>query len=241
MLLTALPLAAHAAGDKRGESMAKDNRKFQQNRAKKIAKAKVKAAKRKKAEARSPFPVFESRYGVTRAELRAAPFYAVYYTPILFEDGMGQVIISRELDDGVIASAFFLLDAFCLGVKNTFLRVMTSDQFEEMLEETRVRMELKKVSPEFAGKLVHDTIAFARSLGFEPHPEFEDASILLEGIAFSSCEETFTFGKNGKPLYMNGPNSTEAEDRAIIKKLAAKLGPDGFNYTVNLGQLTDDA
>jgi len=213
--------------------MAKDNKKFQQNRAKKIAKAK--AAKRKKAKAQPALSPFEKRYGVTPFELMAAPFYAVYYTPTLFKDGMGQVIVSRELDDGLIAHAAILLDIYCLGVKNAFLRILTPEQFEEMVAGVKDHgMLLEEADPEFICKLVNAAIAYARSIGFEPHPDFRDASILLSGVDSSRCTDSFVFGKDGKPFYISGPNAFEAQDRAIIARLAAKLGPNGFHYLTKI-------
>src|SRR5438105_14567096 len=42
----------------------------------------------------------------------------------LQEEGIGSVVLSRELSGGRVAVASFLVDAYCLGVKDAFAVVM---------------------------------------------------------------------------------------------------------------------
>ena len=49
-------------------------------------------------------------------------------------------------------------------------------------------------------------------------------------IDVSACPVRYTFGQDGKPLYINGPYETAAQQRTIIDNLMRRLGPDGFDY-----------
>jgi hypothetical protein len=46
------------------------------------------------------------------------------------------------------------------------------------------------------------------------------------------CTETFTFGRDGKPWFVNGPNDTPARVRAIKRILEQTAGPGGFGYVI---------
>src|SRR5437879_6588829 len=63
-----------------------------------------------------------------------APVYECLVPENLFELGIGNVVFSRELPGGDIAVVVFLLDVFCLGVKDTLFKVVPEDEYR-----TRVR------------------------------------------------------------------------------------------------------
>ena len=214
--------------------MAKDKKRILQTRAKKIARTAAKAAKRKKAASRFVSD-FAARFGVTRATLSAAPLYRVLVGQTIFETGIGDVVVSRKLADGMIAASIVLLDPYCLGVKNAFLRVMTPAEFDTLLNDIEKTQTLNDVAPEYARKLVDGAITYARELGFEPHPDFKDASVSFEGIDSAACDTVFTYGKDGKPFYINGPNQSLQRAKGIIAHLTARLGPDGFHFLIGHG------
>src|SRR5262245_23564829 len=47
-----------------------------------------------------------------------APLHGCLVPAGLFESGIGTVVVSRKLTDGRIVAAVFLLDVWCLGVKD---------------------------------------------------------------------------------------------------------------------------
>ena len=49
-----------------------------------------------------------------------APIHESLVPASLFEQGIGNLLFSRSLPDGRVALGAFLLDVFCLGVKNAF-------------------------------------------------------------------------------------------------------------------------
>ena len=203
-----------------------------QNRARKKARA---AARKKRAKQQSGGGGRFAHMGCTRGELERSPVRAAYVGDSVFTQGIGHVIIARKLPDGRIAAGVFLVDIYCLGVKNAFLMVQSSLEFEETIETRFDANDLKPVEPAYARKLVDDSIAYARDLGFEPHSDFRDASVVLGDIDPGECSEEFTFGHEGKPFYISGPNHSEAMIRRIVAHLKNRCGPDGFNYMVGIG------
>ena len=211
--------------------MAKDKRRMAQNRARKKARE---AARKKRAKQQSGGGRF-AHMGCTRGELERSPVHAAYVGDSVFTQGIGHAIIARRLPDGRIAAGVFLVDIYCLGVKNAFLMVQSSFEFEDTIATRFDANDLKPVEPAYARKLIDDSIAYARDLGFEPHPDFRDASVVLGDIDPGACREEFTFGHEGKPFYVSGPHHSESTARRIVAHLKNRCGPDGFHYLVGVG------
>jgi hypothetical protein len=212
--------------------MAKDKRRMAQNRARKKARE---AARKKRRHQQSGGGGRFAHMGCTRGELERSPVHAAYVGDSVSTQGIGHAIIARKLPDGRIAAGVFLVDIYCLGVKNAFLMVQSPFEFEDTIETRFEENDLKSVKPAYARKLIDDSIAYARDLGFKPHPDFRDASVVLGDIDPGECSETFTFGHKGKPFYISGPNHSEATARRIVAHLRNRCGPDGFHYMVGIG------
>jgi hypothetical protein len=149
----------------------------------------------------------------------------------LFEAGIGHVIVSRRLSHGNLAVAGFLVDVYCVGVKNAFLRVFPADVYEERFHHSSVEP-MQPEEPACARKLVEDAAAYARDLGFAPHPDYRFARMIWGSIDATACEAEYTFGSEGKPLYVSGPYDTIERSKEIVSTLLERCGPDGFHYVV---------
>ena len=60
-----------------------------------------------------------------------APIHEALVPAKLFEVGIGNLFFSRALPDGHIALGCFLLDVFCLGVKNAFVTIVARDEYAQ--------------------------------------------------------------------------------------------------------------
>ena len=210
--------------------MAKNKRRMAQNRASKIARM---AARKKRTKAPSEGGRL-ARIGCTRGELGRSSVYGAYVGDTVFTEGIGNVIIARVLPDGRIVAGVFLVDAYCLGVKNAFMMVEPRVEFDAIIETQFDVTGLKPVKPACARKLVDDAIVYARDLGFEPHRDFRDASAVLGDIDPTECDQTFTFGKDGKPFYVSGPNDSDVMIRRVTTQLRNRCGLDGAHFMVHL-------
>ena len=140
----------------------------------------------------------------------------------------------RELPQGDIAAVVFLLDVFCLGVKNTMVKVVPLDEYRTLLEHISQHETLTGITPECARKLVEAAEAYAGDLGFRPHPDYQVGRIIFGEVDPNACSMRFTFGKDGKPFYASGPYDSPEKSRRIVDTLTRRCGPDGFDFMVDL-------
>jgi hypothetical protein len=137
----------------------------------------------------------------------------------LWDEGIGYAVLARQEPDGEIVYATFLVDVLCLGVKDAFWRAGTLQEFREVTQEMDRIQSLRPIDAACLARIVLGAVDFAQSFGFHPHPDFRHASRLLEGIDPTTCPEHYTFGDEGRPYYIQGPNETPAQAIAIAERL----------------------
>ena len=211
--------------------MAKDKKRILRKRANKKARP---SARKAHAKMSSGGASRFARMGCTRGELERSPIHGAHVGDSIFSQGLGYTVLARTLPDGRIAAGVFLVDAYCLGIKDAFLTVQSPFRFKEIIEEIFHDTGSKSVDPAYVRKLLDGAIAYARDLGFDPHPDFRDASVVLGDITTTECDAEFTFGHEGKPFYISGPHHSEATARRIVAHLTNRCGPDGFHYLVGV-------
>jgi len=190
---------------------------------KKLAKQKAKHNARRKQLARQS----SSDPMIRLKSAERWPIVSVLVPEELWNQGLGQLVFARRMPDGNLACAVFLLDVFCLGVKNVMWRIMSSGALQEIVDEIEGLSghgRLIKISPECFSKLVHCAADYAQSLGFSPHPDFRHARLLLAGIDPSQCHEEFEFGKDGVPFYVRGPFESLTKAQSIVARVRAAGG-----------------
>ncbi len=163
-----------------------------------------------------------------------APLHECLMPAGLFEDGIGHVIVSRTLPSGQIAAAFFLVDVFCLGVKDTFFQVLSPADYAYRTSGL-AHQQLEPVDPSRVRKLVEEAVAYAQELGLSPHPDYKLTRQLLSDIEVKDSATSFQFGKNGKPFFMSGPYDTPAKIDRIVRTVTDRVGPEAFDYVIALG------
>ncbi len=139
----------------------------------------------------------------------------------LWSDGIGYGIIARRVSGGELIWGIFLLDVYCLGLKDVFWQAGSLGQFKELLEKITDHspQKLVKTSPEALVKIVLGSVQFAKALGFPAHPAYRNTAMLLSGIDPATCPDEFTFGKDGKPFYVQGPFESEAQAWTIQRRM----------------------
>jgi len=214
--------------------MAIDPKKRQKKLAKQKAKRKAKALDHRRSQQgeTSLFVPLEFEWGAN------GPILECLLTEEIFDGGMGQVIVSRTTGSGLCAAGIFLLDVYCLGVKNAFPMLQPRAMYEQLVQQTGLRSPLVQIEPACAKKLIEGAITYARDLGFEPHEDYRVARKVLQNIDATDCKEQFTFGKDGMPFFMSGPNDSLQRSRQIIDILERRCGSGGYHYMVGLGPET---
>jgi len=213
--------------------MALDEKRRQKKLAKKAAKRKTqRTGKQLKSSAAS---------GHAPAQAARFPVHACLVPENLFELGIGNVVLSRTLPSGDLAVAEFLLDVYCLGVKGAFYLISSQEDYALNMSRYGEDARYDRVHPSCLRKLVEGAVDYARELGFAPHPDYARAAKLFGDIEAAACLERYTYGKDGKPLYVSGPHETPAQSRRILDTLARRLGSEGFHFMMAVGSPEHDA
>jgi hypothetical protein len=158
------------------------------------------------------------------------PIVAALVPENLWDEGLGQLLLARRSPDGQVACGVYMVDVFCLGVKNAFWTLVTTGGLQELWRKMERLGPMKRVAPEYFCKLVLGAVDYAHSLGFSPHSDFRHARLLLRGIDPSLCLEPLVFGKDGQPLYIRGPHESLTQSRLI----ANRITESGGHYVIPL-------
>jgi hypothetical protein len=142
--------------------------------------------------------------------------------------GLIEVLVAREQPDGNICYGFYLIDNFCLGLKNTLARTsLPPARYQKDVESKFRGTPPVKCSPELAHQMIYGAMDYAAKYGFSPQKDFELTQYLLAPRGELAEPYKLTFGQDGKPMFVAGPYD---DAKAIIKQLEQTAGPGNFNY-----------
>jgi|GEM_PF-1414474 len=159
--------------------------------------------------------------------------HEAFLSTTLEENGMGEVIVLRKKSPLKVEVGVFLIDAYCLGLRDAFYYEGTEAEIEEKLATNPNPLDARP--PAYARKFVEEAIAYAKRLGFAPHKDYKKAARVLGGLKAADTLEDFAFGKDGKPFYIQSRYHSEGDARRIVGKLARACGEDGFDYLLKIG------
>jgi len=147
-------------------------------------------------------------------------------------DGLVTALVARRRRHrrGVTACVY-LLDVYCLGVKNAMGPHSFDDQRLRRLTDlvfSGYRAPPITAPIELVRDLVFGAAEYAQRLGFTPHPDFDQAH---DHLGPWSGPSAITFGCNGTPTYISGPHDNPDH---VIRTLRRAVGPNGFSYTVGI-------
>jgi hypothetical protein len=137
------------------------------------------------------------------------------------EDGLAGIQVVRKQPNDRYSIGIYLIDMYCLGLKDTFSRFDVD--LDEVKRLQNYSYTLIDISYEKARSIVLGGIEYADKLGFVPHKDWEISRHIIEDDR--SFEKNVEFGKNGKPLYIQGPNDNAEEILKILDE-------EGANYLI---------
>jgi hypothetical protein len=147
-------------------------------------------------------------------------------------DGLAIVAVARREPRGALRVCQYLLDVYCLGVKNTTgPLVIPTDELDGLLVDFyRSFRGYLPVPSDLAHQLVWGAFAYAETLGFAPpaHSDWRKTRGHLDERPNSIGIE---FGRDGKPFYVNGPHDNTDH---VLSTLRRTVGDDGFHYALGL-------
>ena len=169
-------------------------------------------------------------------QLRKARDYPInqcYISEHWQSNGICNVLLAREKPDSSFILGGYLVDLYCLGLKNTFYNINVSqadiiDLVKGGMSETFIEIET-----DFAHSVIYGGIDYAERLGFAPHSDFKYTKYILEPREDINFNNDIEFGRNGKPFYVRGPGDSTAKINSIISQLDQKLGKDNYDYMIS--------
>ena len=173
---------------------------------------------------------------ITRIERSAAaPILHCCTSESLWDQGMASVLVSRQLNSGHIAFVAFLVDMYCLGVKDVALDVAPRARYEDQAYGKLFRgYRIVHLEPAAARKLVEGAVAYANEFGLPPHRDYRKAMSIFGDIDADSCTEEFVYGKDGNPLFIAGPNDNLSRCEQVMRIVSDRSGPDGLQHEMPL-------
>jgi hypothetical protein len=191
-------------------------------RARKAQRRKQVVAQKRRAE------VLEASLPARVLRAAHAPIQHCFLTESVFDIGMGTLVLARGATPHHLALSSFLIDVFCVGIKDVIFESVESEVFEMYMEATDAGSPMVSVDPGYARKLLRDLAAWSQSIGFAPHRDFAVVERIFGDMSADASDAVFRFGRDGKPVYIPGPNDTAPLIQRRIEQLRKYLGDDGF-------------
>lgn len=213
--------------------MPRDERKHQKALMKKRSKQKVASQHKSQQQA--------SELASSQSIIRQARTYPLVECRINADwqgDNLGliQILVARQQPDGDICFGFYLVDKFCLGLKNTFARTGFSRlRYNNEVRNTIFReIKPQDCSAELAHQMIYASIEYAAQFGFQPEKDFALTQYMLTPRGELEEPYQLTFGKNGKPFFIAGPYDNASQ---IMKQLERTAGLGNYDYFAPLDVL----
>ncbi|HBB34568.1 MAG TPA: hypothetical protein DDZ80_10720 [Cyanobacteria bacterium UBA8803] len=146
-------------------------------------------------------------------------------------NGLGLVVVARKEGYNRLTICSYLLDLWCLGVKDSFgPRKVDTVEYKQTVDYAYQGFtgETREITLEQAQALVFSALEYASNLGFSHHPDFERSRAHL---GTWSGEPKIQCGRNGKPFYVSGPYDNPSY---VLKTLQVNVGEGNFDYLTEL-------
>ncbi len=193
-------------------------------RARKAQRRKQVVAEKRRAE------VLEASLPARVLRAAQAPIRHCFLTESVFDIGMGTLVLARGATPHHLVLSSFLIDVFCVGIKDVIFESVESEVFEIYMDAMDAGSPMVSVDPSYARKLLRDLVAWSQSIGFAPHRDFVTVERIFGDVSADASDAVFRFGRAGKPVYIPGPNDTAPLVRRRIEQLRKYLGDDGFGF-----------
>ncbi len=169
-----------------------------------------------------------------RQRMRTVPIGTCYATEEIPHSGIIYVVVTRRHTGGRVSAALFMVDVYCLGVKESFYRLwLEDDELEELLELPTDLIEFRECSYEEAHNRIYGAIAFAEEAGIKPDKSFQLTKYLLEEDTDDIPLIEYDYGHNGKHFLIC---DTKLEASRYLPILRKTLGEDRFDYLIGIDE-----
>ena len=189
---------------------------------------------KKKAPAKPQQQMSPKNYILT-GRTRKLPIGECWISPDWKEAGMCTIVVTRQHSSGNLTFGVYLVDTFCLGLKNTNAIFNKpdyeyEDYFDKIFDAHGGREPIDYV---LAHNIIYGAIAYAEDLGFKPDKDWVLSQMILEDDTDDVALIEVEFGKDGKPFFINGPYDNVQK---VVNTLKKSVGEGNFEMTYIMGK-----
>ncbi len=150
------------------------------------------------------------------------------------DNGIANVIVARKHSNGNITLAIYLVDLYCLGVKDTmYMFNIDENSYRERLHNFPGGSVLSEIDYTLAHNIVFAAIEYAGDYGFSPHKTFTSVTkYMLEEDTDEIELIDIECGLDGKPSFFEGPNDNSSTVSRILKQLERIAGKGNYDFTM---------
>ncbi len=157
------------------------------------------------------------------------------------DEGLTPVVVARQLDSETVIFGVYMVDLYCLGVKDAFTRTSTSIKAFERELPKLCAGKPERCTVELAHEVIYGAMEYAEKLGFQPHPDFKRqmADQVLDPPDAHPRVDHVAFGKDGKPLFISGPYDDEGKITHVLNTLTRTCGEGNYNFLAGFDALDE--
>ena len=149
--------------------------------------------------------------------------------------GICSIVVARQHTSGNLTFGIYLVDIFCLGLKNSNPVFNKPEyEYEDLLDKIFSTHMYGKTQIDYvlAHNIIYGAVAYAEDLGFKPEKDWIFSQMILEEDTEDIELIEVEFGKNGKPYFINGPYDNVQK---VVNTLKKSVGEGNFEMTYILG------
>lgn len=166
-----------------------------------------------------------------RQKARMLPVEDCFMTSDWEKVGESIVLVVRRHVKETYTIGVYLIDTFCLGLKDSYYYFSIDKiDYDNLLERFRRNESLEKISYNEAHNMIFGAIAFAEEAGITPSNSFELTQYLLEEDTEDVPLIEYDYGKNGEHFLCA---NNRLELNRYLPLLDKNLGKGNYHYIVN--------
>ncbi|MDA3614768.1 hypothetical protein [Polluticaenibacter yanchengensis] len=161
-----------------------------------------------------------------KARARKLPLGTSYISSDWKESGLANILITRKHVNGNVTVGAYLVDLYCLGVKQCYYFFnLSPHQFDDILTEGDVAIDYNTVH-----NILYGAVEYAEELGFKPAKDWSIAEFILEPDDDNVPLVDIEFGRDGKPFFVPGPGDQQYKIMDILNTLVKNVGIGNFYF-----------
>ena len=164
-----------------------------------------------------------------KQKARTLPVARCYMSKDWQKAGLANVLVARRHPQGTFTFGYYLVDTYCLGLKDSNYRFSLSEgEFEDYMSHLLIEGFMQEVNYEEAHNLIYGAIAFAEEAGIEADKSFALTQYLLEEDTEEVPLVDYEFGRGGQHFLVA---NSRLEASRYLPLLEKNLGAD-FKYSI---------